>query len=382
MAPQLMKSRKFLPLGIILGAIAISGMLLLPNLTRAFDWVMLELISFEGGGGGFPMGDGPSPTPEPSATGGCVAPYHVLSNDGRCVWSCASGTEPDPTGGNECVCAPGFVEVGTDVLGRRICGVATSLFVISPNGDEMIGASSTYQVSWGSNNIPSTDLVELSYFPNGTDPLITRTIIANTPNDGTHSWNITSSTPEGTYRIRVARGSVSDTSNQGFFIRPFSASCPAPYNIVTFDNRCVNTCAPGTTPDNPTRECICQTGLVETSADVFGRRICTAPAVAPTLTVVSPNGGETFLIGTSAHPILWSSTNLSSTAFVELSYFSTSGAVENPNAIREIIATATPNDGSFLWTIPSSIFPGPYKVIVRYGGFQDTSNSSFTIQSP
>ncbi|CAF0790228.1 unnamed protein product [Rotaria sordida] len=50
----------------------------------------------------------------------CLEPYHVVTSDKRCVWSCGEGTEPDNTT-NECVCQKGYYETGTDGFGRRIC---------------------------------------------------------------------------------------------------------------------------------------------------------------------------------------------------------------------------------------------------------------------
>lgn len=50
----------------------------------------------------------------------CVGPYHVFAPDGRCVWSCGTGTTPDNVS-NQCVCQSGYIESGTDQFGRRIC---------------------------------------------------------------------------------------------------------------------------------------------------------------------------------------------------------------------------------------------------------------------
>ena len=50
----------------------------------------------------------------------CPSPYQGLSRDGRCVFTCARGTQPDPASG-ECICRPGLDEVATDDRGRRIC---------------------------------------------------------------------------------------------------------------------------------------------------------------------------------------------------------------------------------------------------------------------
>ena len=47
------------------------------------------------------------------------SPYYGLSRDGRCVFTCARGTQPDPASG-ECICRPGLDEVATDDRGQRI----------------------------------------------------------------------------------------------------------------------------------------------------------------------------------------------------------------------------------------------------------------------
>lgn len=57
-------------------------------------------------------------------TNACLAPYHSILPDGRCVWSCNATTIPDRTT-NECICQSGLVEIGTDQAGRRICGNAS-----------------------------------------------------------------------------------------------------------------------------------------------------------------------------------------------------------------------------------------------------------------
>ncbi|MBI5411567.1 S-layer homology domain-containing protein [Candidatus Peregrinibacteria bacterium] len=61
----------------------------------------------------------PSTTPTPAAPS-CPAPYHVLTSGNLCVWSCGVGTTPD-TVSNQCVCQDGYVNNGTDSLGRLAC---------------------------------------------------------------------------------------------------------------------------------------------------------------------------------------------------------------------------------------------------------------------
>src|SRR3989338_1235255 len=55
----------------------------------------------------------------------CPSPYHVLTSDSRCVWSCSTGTTPDNPS-NECVCQPGYTQTGTDSFGRRVCSDPSS----------------------------------------------------------------------------------------------------------------------------------------------------------------------------------------------------------------------------------------------------------------
>ena len=50
----------------------------------------------------------------------CPGPYRVRTSDGRCVWSCGTGTRPDPAT-NQCVCQTGYSERGVDRFGRRVC---------------------------------------------------------------------------------------------------------------------------------------------------------------------------------------------------------------------------------------------------------------------
>jgi hypothetical protein len=52
----------------------------------------------------------------------CPKPYHVLTTDGRCVWSCGSGTQPDSVT-NECVCTREYHQTGFDQFGRRVCSL-------------------------------------------------------------------------------------------------------------------------------------------------------------------------------------------------------------------------------------------------------------------
>lgn len=58
----------------------------------------------------------------------CPSPYRAVASDGRCVWSCGSGTQPDdPSNINgQCVCKAGYTESSTDQFGRRVCTQTTT----------------------------------------------------------------------------------------------------------------------------------------------------------------------------------------------------------------------------------------------------------------
>ncbi len=63
----------------------------------------------------------PSTTGTAPSTTECLAPYHVLTSDNRCVWSCSEGTQPSNVAPYDCVCKPGLTQTGTDEFGRAIC---------------------------------------------------------------------------------------------------------------------------------------------------------------------------------------------------------------------------------------------------------------------
>ncbi|MBW6535700.1 MAG: hypothetical protein K0B11_11870 [Mariniphaga sp.] len=97
------------------------------------------------------------------------------------------------------------------------------------------------------------------------------------------------------------------------------------------------------------------------------------PNAAPTLTVTSPNGGESWEIG-STHNITWSSTNLSGNVKVEING-------NYPSGPWETLYSSIPNDGSEQWTVTG--VAGTAKRIrvtsVSYPSVSDMSNSNFTM---
>jgi uncharacterized repeat protein (TIGR01451 family) len=95
----------------------------------------------------------------------------------------------------------------------------------------------------------------------------------------------------------------------------------------------------------------------------------------PTLTLLSPNGGETWTVDTEQQ-ISWSSTNLTGT--VRLDY-TTDGFVTT-----EPIVSSTANSGTYPWTVPNDLSDS---ALVRVSStsaetISDTSDAVFTIAGP
>jgi len=96
------------------------------------------------------------------------------------------------------------------------------------------------------------------------------------------------------------------------------------------------------------------------------------PPPTPTITIISPNGYETWLIG-SQYTITWTSNNVIGNVSLDL-YKGTT--------ITQVIETSTINDGNTSWVIPSTITPGTdYRVKIKNsnGIIFDFSDNYFNI---
>lgn len=107
-------------------------------------------------------------------------------------------------------------------------------------------------------------------------------------------------------------------------------------------------------------------------------------AVKPTLTLLSPNGGESYREG-DVVTVRWMSSNSLANNKVTLSLTDASG-----NPVKESILNTSliPNTASYVWTIPVGIFApgssGMFKMVLKadgVDGVRDTSDAAFTIHS-
>jgi hypothetical protein len=106
----------------------------------------------------------------------------------------------------------------------------------------------------------------------------------------------------------------------------------------------------------------------------------TAPdTTSPTVTVTSPNGGESWAAG-SVHNITWTATDNVAVTSVDILY-STDGGVTFTS-----IASGIANTGTYAWTVPNTPTTNGFVKVVAHDGSgnvgQDVSNAAFTISAP
>jgi hypothetical protein len=194
--------------------------------------------------------------------------------------------------------------------------------IVFPKGGETLTAGSTQTIRWNYTGNPGSH-VKIELLKGG---VINRTITSFAPKGsggtGSRNWTIPANQAPGTdYRIRVtsrSNGACTDTSDSDFTI------------------------------------------------------------AAPTITIVSPNGGEILTAGTT-QTIQWTyAGNPGSRVKIQL----LKGGVLN-RTIKSFISKGSGGNGSFDWHIPSTQVPGSdYQIRVTStsnNSYSDTSDSNFTI---
>jgi len=131
-------------------------------------------------------------------------------------------------------------------------------------------------------------------------------------------------------------------------------------------------------------------------SDNYFRITSGTPVTPPSITVLSPNGGENLSIG-STYTIQWNSSGLASSKNVQIGIIDTRYDTEGGERAEKIIAYSIPNTGSYSWTIPEKIDSmglnitndSVYKIIIHSWldletgvAIGDTSNNAFRISTP
>jgi hypothetical protein len=245
-------------------------------------------------------------------------------------------------------------------------------YITSPNGGESWEVGSIHNITWTGTAGP----VKIEYSTNNGS--IWMTIAASTANDGSHPWTVPVA-PSSQCRVRIseaADGNPVDTSDGTFTIAGFRMTSPnggenwivgSPQTITwatagsfatvrielsTNNGSIWQSITSGTTetgsypwtvPDLISSQC-----LIKISDSTDGVPYDVSNAVfsiipLPSITVTSPNGGESWAMG-STQNIAWSSTGISANVKIEYSINSGSG--------YSLIAASTANDGTHPWTVP------------------------------
>jgi len=168
--------------------------------------------------------------------------------------------------------------------------------IISPNGGEVWNVGSQQEIKWTSTNFSDPVNIVLTTF----DQIVISGVIAqNVPNTGSYFWTVTTGitdTVQASIRVEEAKimATIHDESDSLFTI---------------IDS-------------------------------------------TPRITVISPNGGEVWTVG-EQHEIKWTSANFTDPVRIDLQTVDLLGG----GILWANIATNTPNDGSFIWTLKVSDLP-------------------------
>jgi hypothetical protein len=288
--------------------------------------------------------------------------------------------------------------------------------VTSPNGGESWVAGSLNEIKWSTTGDINNVSIQYSTDRGNTWEPIT----SNTPNDGSHDWTIPN-TPSDTCLVRVAANDddvdpiPSDISDQVFSIvepsptlRVISPNGGESWEVgstqiitwtgignitkvsieYTFDNgNNWNTIASAVNntgsydwqvPDSVSDECLVQITANDGDqdpkpSDVSDEVFSIVLPTTPTVRVITPNGGEQLIIG-STYQITWFSSNPREPKKIE---YSTDGG----DSWKEIIGST--GDGGYNWQVPDE--PSDFclvRISETNGQAQDISDSVFSIVSP
>ncbi|MBI2853863.1 MAG: matrixin family metalloprotease [Chloroflexi bacterium] len=301
-----------------------------------------------------------------------------------------------------------------DIAGiRHIYPATASITLTSPNGGESWSTGSVHDITWTSSGLFGTVKIEISRDGGASFS----TIVAATPDDGIHPWTVTGpATASGRIRVTgTGSSTVSDVSDANFTI----TGPPPPSLAITSPNggeswavgstQTITWTASGfgtkdkvkveLSRDGGTKWSTIAPAVTATSGSTTWKVSGTATANAlvrvsnplasdvsnaeftitgpppPSITVTSPDGGETWESATT-QTITWTSASLTGAVKIELS--------RDGGATWSTIVPATPNTGSKTWKVSGT---ATTQARVRVSSLtsksiMDSSNTDFTITGP
>lgn len=202
--------------------------------------------------------------------------------------------------------------------------VAGTITVTSPNGGETWAAGTSQNITWSSTGLSATTNLKIEISYNSGVTWNTPAIVATTPNTGSKAW-IVASTSSTTARVRISVVGVTPQATPGTSAADFTVTGPPPASV----------------------------------------------------SVTSPDGGESWQIGTS-HNITWTSVSLAATKAMKIELSSDGGATWST------IVPSTLNSGTKAWTVAGA---GTANARVRVSvvgtlGTSGTSAADFSIPAP
>jgi uncharacterized repeat protein (TIGR01451 family) len=213
------------------------------------------------------------------------------------------------------------VTESTSVVQEVIPPVVT---IISPNGGESWAVGSVHDITWNATDnvaVTSVDILYSSSGPSGTFI----TIAGGEANDGTYTWT------------------VPDDPTTNAFVK-----------VVAYD-------AAGNSAE-----------------DISDGPFTIGDQTSPVVTVISPNGGENWAVG-SVRDITWNATDNVAVTSVDILYSS-----NGPSGTFITISGGEVNDGTYTWTVPDDPTTDAFVKVVAYdaagNSAEDISDGAFTIR--
>ncbi len=254
------------------------------------------------------------------------------------------------------------------------CPIPTtpSITVISPNGGERWETGKAYSVRWKILNVPASAYVfvqlveDIPFSP--PSRIFTTASLAQNSVDFTIPFDIKAGSYKAMVEVCVAIDETTtvcdDGRNPWHNVRdksdaPFSivvhGVCGAAQGVPSATQPTANLCRVGNVydqrigPDSVNWVWGCGTS----PHDIVG---CWAPISRPSITVLSPNGGERWEIG-GVYAIKWSAQGATR---VSIDILDEAGKA--PFSWDGKIPAVLQNTGNYLWTIPSNALAGKYKI--------------------
>lgn len=336
------------------------------------------------------------------------------SNDGSYSWTIPNDVS------NQCVVRISEASDGnpSDTSGANFTiqssvPVSSTISVTSPNGGESLTGGSVYTINWSSTGTVGN--VTIKYSSNNGSSW--SNITSSTANDGVFKWtvpNITASqclikiseaadgdptdvsdgvfsitaTSSPTLAITSPNGGETLSVGEKFTVRWTSTggvgNVKLQYssnNGSNWSNLVTSTANDGafswTVPNSTGSKCLVKISEAADGdpSDTSDETFSISTSVTPTITITSPNGGES-IQGDTTYNIEWTSSG--SVGNVKIQY-----SVNNGSTWTNI-ATSTANDGNYSWKVPEIESSGCYIKISEAsdGSPSDVSNSTFSIFTP